>query len=421
MSLRLKLANWIAGDSVALIQTPESEGAPRADGRQITLSQLSSWQDLLSGDYGSRRSVSAERAMQHSAVYACNRIISGTIAQLPMRVYHDSKGGVAQEDSTHPLARMLRLQPNPHMSASMFWRSVITSAVLRGNGYAWIERNRAGRVLALWPLLPGRCEPYLVSGVNEIAYAVEVSAGKRVALLSDDVIHIPGSLEWDGLRAKSPLSAAAAAVGIGLDADDFAATHLKNDATPPGVLEYPSKVSPELAELIRGQWQNAGTGASRGKVRVVSEGGVFKPVSLSPEDAQLLETRRFQIEDIARIYGVPPHMIGAVDKTTSWGSGVEQQSIGFVQYTLGMHIKAIEQELELKLFPDSPYFAQVDVRGLLRGDAKTRNDAYKAAIGGSSGPGWMTANEIRRLEDLPPIEDGDKLTQWTQAQGKAAA
>lgn len=381
------------------------------------LSSIENWGDVL-GQLEAL-AIGPSRAMKHSAVFACVRLIAGTIAALPFKVYEDGDEAPMRR-ADHPLQKFLTQRPNPQMSATMFWRIMLSLALLTGNGYAWIERKRSGAVIAIWPLAQGCCKPIVLSS-GLIAYEVTLTDGTRLKCLQDDILHLPGSCEWIGGQAASPLSSVGASISVGLEADRYAATFFKNDATPPGYLSFEKVVGAELAKRIKEDWYEKTGGANRFRIPVLSEGGTFKQLQLNAEDAQLLETRRFAVEDIARIFGVPPHMIGAVDKTTSWGTGIEQQSIGFVQYTLQPHLTAIEQELKEKLFSGSRYFVEVDVRALMRGDFKTRNEGYRQALGGSGGPGYMTPNEVRALENLPKIDGGDTLATWEQKSASAAA
>lgn len=383
--------------------------APRADidPPVITSRQLESWGDLIGEGYSAGAHVSADRAMRHSAVFACVRILAGAISTLPLKVYRESKG-TPTHDRKHPLSPLLRLRPNSRMSAAMFWRATASEAILNGNGYAWIERNRNGQALALWPTPQERVTPRLTSG-RQIIYVVTLDGGAQIAIPAEDMLHFPGSTQWDGLRAVSPLRAAASAIGLGLEADDFARRFFENNATPGGYLSYEKALKPETVEQLRTYWNERFSGAKRGSIAVLSDGGEFKPIALNMEDAQLLETRRFQIEDIARIFGVPPHMIGALDKSTSWGSGIEQQAIGFITYSLQTHLTAFEQEIEAKLFDGDKAWAEFDVRGLMRGDFVARTNGYKSALGGPGAQGFMTVNEVRALENLPPVDGGDKV------------
>lgn len=380
----------------------------------VPLSSITSWDEFIGNS--ATRGLSADRAMRHGAVYACVRVIGGTLAQLPFKTYRAKRDGTTVEARNHPAAKLLRVRPNPRMSAVMFWRTVLSQALLPGNGYAWIERSRNGVPLALWPLPKSRVSAMLsTSGATKgrIIYALTLDDSAQITVDMDDMLHIPGSMEWNGLEAKSPLQAAASAVNVGLEANEYAQRYFENDATPPTYLAYKNKVTAQLANSIREEWGRKGAGENRHKIRVVSEGGEVHQLEISAEDAQLLESRKFAAEDIARIFGVPPHMIGAVEKTTSWGTGIEQQAIGFVTFTLGMHIAAIEQELEAKIFRDDGHHCEIDVRGLMRGDFKTRNEGYRQALGGSGGPGYMTPNEVRKLENLAPKKGADELQKFT--------
>lgn len=391
---------------------PASPDIP--DAENVALSSMGEgWGDLFGSGYMGSTHVSPDRAMRHTAFYACVRLIAGTISSLPLKIYESTPDDSSKE-AKHPLGRLLSLRPNPRQSARLFWSSLLALALGRGNGYAWIERTGAGRPVAIWPLLPGTCFPRGLSDFD-IAYDITLLDGTRLTVTSDDIIHIPGSPEWNGLEAVSPLRAAAGAINIALAADEYAGKYFENDATPPGYLSYPGKTAPGLVDRVKEHWIARTTGVNRHSMPVLTEGGEFKQLALNAEDSQLLESRRFAVEDIARIFGVPPHMVGAVDKSTSWGSGIEQQSIGFVQFTLQPHLTAIEQEIAYKLFYGSNYYAEFSVQGLMRGDFKTRNEGYRLALGGSSGPGYLTPNEVRKYENKPPISGGDTLSTWTQA------
>lgn len=383
----------------------------------VTTRQMESWSDLFGPGYSASAHVTADRAMRHSAVFACVRVLAGAISTLPLKVYRQKKG-TPTHDRTHKLSPLLRLRPNPRMSAAMFWRAITAEAVLNGNGYAWIERSRNGDPLALWPTPHGRVSPRLLQD-RSVAYVVTLDGGAQIAVPADDMLHLPGSTQWDGLRALSPLRAAATSIGLGLEADDFALRFFENSAVPGGYLTYEKTLKPETVEQLRTYWNERFSGAKRGSLAILTDGGEFKPLSLNMEDAQLLETRRFQTEDIARIFGVPPHMIGALDKTTSWGSGIEQQAIGFITYSLQPHLTAFEQEIEAKLFDNDGAWAEFDVRGLMRGDFVARTNGYKAALGGPGAQGFMTVNEVRALENLAPVDGGDEVIMSARA-GEAA-
>jgi len=261
-----------------------------------------------------------------------------------------------------------------------------------------------------------------------LLYKLWSEDGKPV--LSDvDMIHVPG-VGFDGLRGMSPIKfAAKQAVGLAMAAEEHSARFFGNGARPDFVLEMEGgfseiggagrkhNLNEDQIEMIRSQFSEWHEGARNAYRPAILAGGLtLKPLTFNSEDSQLLETRGFQVRDIARIYGVPPHMIGETEKVSSWGSGVENMGIGFVKYTLQRHLTKIEQELNLKLFGSAaPLFVEFNVEGLLRGDSKTRAEFYGRALGGSAGPAWMTPNEVRRLENLPPVTGGDTLTDWTKA------
>lgn len=399
--------------------TPPATSSARNEG--VPLSSIQSWEQLLGDQWSGAGGVSPDAAMRFGAFYACVRIIGGTLSQLPWKTYKTEKakaGTYTVEAADHRLSPLLRVRPNSRMSAAMFWRMIFSQALSRGNGYAWIERRRSGDVIALWPIPKARCSPRLATEgplKGRIVYTITLDDGSQVVADMDDVLHIPGSMEWNGYEAKSPLGAYASSVGIGIEANEFAKRYLQNDATPPVTLQTTKVIDQQKADEIRNLWQGLGTGAKRGGVRILAEGMTADNLDINADDAQLLETRKFSALEIAMIFGVPPHMIGAIDKQTSWGSGVEQQSIGFVTYTLGMHISAAEQEIAHKLFRSDGHHVECDVRALLRGDTKSRNEAHRMALGGSAGPGYKTKNEVRQNENLPPDPDpeSDKLQGFT--------
>lgn len=409
---------WLWGGGAQPTAAKPQE-APRAEG--VPLSSLQSWDQIWNGVAGGAF-LSADRAMRLGAVYACVRVIAGTTSSLPFKTFRDVeveigpkkeiKRTIPVEAPDHPAAKLLRLRPNPRMSAVMFWRFVISQMLLRGNGYVWIERKRSGRIVALWPIPKERVQPVLSKTSGRLIYNITLDTGEYlVGIDQDDMLHIPGSLEWNGLEAKSPLQSYASSVNIGLEANEYAEQFLKNDATPPIAILYPAekKLDAKKVEAIKALWQTAGTGDNRGKVRILADGAKVEQLTITAEEAQLLETRKLSREEIAMIVGVPPHMIVAIDKQTSFGTGVEQQSINFVTYTLGMHIAAIVQECEAKIFRDDGHRVSVNVNALMRGDFKTRTEGYAKSLGAPGAKGWSFPNETRAIEGLPPVEGGDEL------------
>ena len=364
--------------------------------------------------------VTHQTAMQVAAVFACVSLISGAIASLPVNVYRLQEDDSRILDERHPLNLKLSLEPSPMLSALVFWQTLVCDMLLDGNAYAVIDRDLNGRVRRLVYVDPKRVEPRLVDG--ELTYIIAVSPDSEqlpratkddiafVGYYPSDVLHFPG-IGWNGRRGLSVISSAARnSVGNALSADRFCSKYFSQGIIAPGYLQFPQKLTQDQWEMIRDYWlKNIAGYENLHLPPIVTEGGEFKNLNMKADDVQLLQTRKFQVLDIARIFGVPPHMIGAQETTTSWGTGVEQQSIGFVRYTLRPHLTRMEQELNRKLFRSHRHFCEFNVDGLLRGDVKARNEANQIALGGNQQPGWKTINEIRHADGLPPIDGGDTL------------
>lgn len=353
--------------------------------------------------------VTVESAKRSAAVYSCVRLIAGAVALLPIPVYERTADG-GRKPIEHPLWWMLNESPYPTLTACSFWEWMLASSLLRGDGIAQILRDRNGTPTGFMPI-PRQC------------VEVEERDGRLVYFVSDglttyglfdhDVLHFPG-FGFDGCKGESVIRyAAKQAVGTALAADDYAGEFFANGASPSIALSYPQGVAPTEAQQnhLRDQFTERYTGkGNRHRPLLLVNGGSVEAISLSAEDAQLLETRKFQVIEIARAFGVPPHMIGETSASTSWGSGIEQMSIGFVRYTLGPHLRRIEQELNRKLWPRSPkYFVEFNRDGLLAGDSKTESEVISKSLGGPGAQGWRTVNEARRLKNLPPVPGGDAL------------
>lgn len=355
-------------------------------------------------DAGSMPPVQPQRAIQTSAVYACVRILAETIATLPLHLYRTGADGKVEKADSQPEYALLHDEPNGYQSSYTWREQAMFQAALWGNAYSEIQRDqRTGRVIGLYPLPAWEVQPDLVitNGLPRKVYRV---AGE---VLEDcDVLHIaaPG---WNGVAGISPIALHRASVTMTLNAEEFGANFFKNGTRLSGVLEHPGKVSAEAAARLRESWQQVYAGkANAGKVAVLEEGMKFSATTMPLADAQYLETRRFQVSDIARIFRIPPHMIGDLDRATF--SNIEQQGIEFVQNTMRPWIARWEQEINRKLFAHSSllkgrYFGRFNVAALLRGDLSSRFSAY--AIGRQWG--WLSANDVRELEDLNPIEGGD--------------
>lgn len=348
------------------------------------------------------------------AVYAAVSLIAGAIASLPLPIYQRTPAGRDRVDvQSNTMAAnlwwLLNEQPHRRLSAAVFWEYLVASLLLHGDAFARIER-RGSDVAGMIPVHPQCVQVKEDADRQGLVYVVE---GEPTAIPQDDMLHIPG-IGFDGLRGLSPLrSAAKSAVGIALAADEYQARFFGNGARPDFALTSPGKLDEAQIAILRDTWQQRFGGAAKSHLPAILTGGLdVKPLNLSHEDMQIIATRQFQVVDIARIFGVPPHMIGETENTSSWGAGIEAMGIGFVRYTLQRHLVKIEQEINRKVFKRSlRWFAEFDVNGLERGDYKSRNEGYRTALGRAGEQGWMTANEIRRRENLPPIEGGDALNQ----------
>ena len=364
------------------------------------------------GGSTSGKPVNERSAMQMTAVYSCVRILAEAVAGLPLHLYRYTDSGGKEKAIDHPLYLLLHDEPNPEMSSFVFRETLMTHLLLWGNAYAQIIRNGKGEVLALYPLMPNKMTVdrdengelyYTYQRANEEAHTME---GSSVVLKPSDVLHIPG-LGFDGLVGYSPIAMAKNAIGMAIACEEFGAKFFANGAAPSGVLEHPGTIKDPAR--VRDAWQSQfGGSANTGKVAVLEEGMKYTPISISPEQAQFLETRKFQINEIARIFRVPPHMVGDLEKSSF--SNIEQQSLEFVKYTLDPWIIRWEQSMMrilLSFDEKKEYFIKFNLEGLLRGDYQSRMNGYSIARQN----GWMSANDIRELENLDriPAEQGGDL------------
>ena len=364
------------------------------------------------GGSSSGKIVTERSALQMTAVYSCIRILSEAIAQLPLHLYQYNDKGGKEKAIKNTLYFLLHDEPNPEMSSFVFRETLMTHLLLWGNAYAQIIRNGKGEVVALYPLMPNKMTVNRDENGNIYyqynRYQDEAKTGDlgTVTLSSRDVLHIPG-LGFDGLVGYSPIAMAKNAIGLAMATEEYGAKFFANGAAPSGVLEHPGTIKDP--NKLRENWNSTfGGSGNSGKVAVLEEGMKYTPISISPEQAQFLETRKFQINEIARIFRVPPHMVGDLEKYSF--SNIEQHSLEFVKYTLDPWVTRWEQSLSRALLSKEEkktYFFKFNVDGLLRGDYQSRMQGY--AIGRQNG--WMSANDIRELENLDRIseEDGGDL------------
>jgi HK97 family phage portal protein len=348
--------------------------------------------------------VTESTALNVAAVMTCVSLISRTVGTLPVKVFERLEGKGKQRADFHPLNRVL-LAPNPWQTWSEFAAMVQTHALLRGNGYAYVNRAEIkGRqqVVEIVPLHPDRIKVEQ-SPSYSVRYTLTTFDGKQVPLAADEVFHLKG-LSTNGYEGRAPLQDARDVFGVAIATQNHAANFWKRDATPSVVLKHPLELSEPAKERIAASWEATYAGQDARKVAVLEEGMEMQQLSITAQDAQFLETRKFQRSEIAGWFHVPPHMIGDTEKSTSWGTGIEQQQIGFLTFTVRPWLVAWEQRLNRDLItaPDR-FFVEFNVDGLLRGDIGSRYTAYQKGVQG----GWLSPNDVRAFENMNPVEGGD--------------
>lgn len=366
-------------------------------------------------------SVTPTTAMRVSTVFACTRIISSGVASLPLHIYERTADGRKRVD--HPLWWLLNEKPSSRYVAAAMWESEVASTLLRGDGFVFIGRDGLGAIKELIPL-PAECVEVVRDNSTRAGFLKYfVNDVKRYGVDSSDMLHFPG-FGFDGERGMSVIRYAANnAAGNALAMDEYSGSFFAGGAHPSTILETAKKMSPEQIENLQKQFAAKYSGGDnlRKLPLVLTDGLTQKAISVSSEDSQLLDARKFQVIDIARAFGVPPHMIGETSASTSWGSGIESMSRGFVTYTLNPHLIRIEQELNAKLWPNrAKYFVEFNREAALEGDSKAQAEYFTKALGGpGAGPGWMTVDEVRRVKNLPP--QGGKSEQLFRPEDKEPA
>jgi HK97 family phage portal protein len=388
---------------------PQAGGAvspgPGTNLRDLTLANAGVLIDV-NGELATRAGVTVtiDRAMQLSAVSACVRLLSESIASLPLNVYRRLDGGRRERVTSLPECRLLHDEPNQLMT-SFTWRETSSAHLLLwGNAYSIILRPDGATPTALLPIMPQYVH-VLKQANGELAYHVHGHGLNRLVNQAD-VLHVPG-LAYDGLLGMSPIKYAAQSIGLALAAESYGAGFFGNSSIPSGFITTTSKLTTEQARALGQAWSaNYGGQKSQGTA-VLDNGAKFERITMPPEEAQFIETRKFQLADIARWYRVPPHMIGDLERATF--ANIEHQGLQFVTHTLRPWLVRFEQEITRKLFPSrsdgtpSDLYVEFNVDGLLRGDLKSRYDAY--AVGRQWG--WLSTNDIRTRENLEPVPDGD--------------
>ena len=319
------------------------------------------------GTSTSGKSVNPRNAVQVSAVYACVRVIAETIASLPIGVYEETDNG-SRKATEHPLYRILHDEPNSEMTSFVMRESMLSHLLLWGNSYSQIIRSGKNKIVSLYPLLPDRMEVDR-DKAGRLTYTYTTTEGQPILLRPEDVLHIPG-LGFDGIMGYSPIALEKNAIGLGIAAEEYGSKFFQNGARPSGVLTHPNTIKDP--KRLRESWNAAYGGSSNGsKVAILEESMTFTPISLPNNEAQFLETRKFQVEEICRIFRVPPHLIGDMNRA-------------------------------LFVFSEKGHFyVQFNIDGLMRGDYKSRMEGYALGINN----GFLSPNDVRRLENMNPIPD----------------
>lgn len=366
------------------------------------------WVETMGGyDTAAGRSVTPESSLQVIAVFACVRILAETVASLPLPVYRRLPNGGKARAPQHYLYSILHDLPNPEMTSFELRETLMGHLCTWGNAYAEIEIDRAGRVVALWPLRPDRMTVKRESGKLVYRYRLnraDEQGRLEVPLQSWQVLHVRG-LGFNGIVGYSPIAMARQAVGLAQATEEFGARFFGNGARPGMVLEHPGKLSQEAHNRLRDSWEERHQGLEKShRVAILEEGLKAHEIGLPPEDAQFLQTRKYQTIEIARLYRVPPHMLADLERATF--SNIEHQSLDFVIHTARPWLVRWEQAIQRDLLTAAErehFFAEFLVDGLLRGDIQSRYQAY--SVGRQNG--WLSANDVRELENMNPIAGGD--------------
>jgi len=351
-----------------------------------------------------------------SAITGCVNLIAGAVQAMPGHIYRESPDGERQQEPAGPLWYILNEEFHPRWSAASAWDFVMRSRLLHGDAYIAIRRDGRGNITTLEPIHPRRVYPMIMDHGNTIWYRVAPNPlfprpgdGEWELIYSEDMLHVTGP-GFNGVRSPSPLRYSLRMVGAVTQAtQDYSARFFANSARPDYALTTPGNLDPATIEALRGMLADRHAQENAHRPMVLSGGLDIKTITMPTEDVQLLETRRFQIEEIARVYGVPPFMIGHTEKTTSWGSGVEQMGTGFLRYCLRTHLDAIQTEFNRKLFKRAGRFFAFDPSDLTKADTKELYESLRIALGRAGEPGFMTPNEVRRVINRNHVPGGDAL------------
>lgn len=367
----------------------------------IPLSSPEAWRWVSGGSVSdSGELVDDATALSIATVFASVRVLSESVASLPLRLYRKTPQGRI-EAIDHPLHYLLSVAPNDETTAFTLWEVVVKSLALTGNAYVEIERDGAGNPTGLWPLNPRQTRPIRLSS-GRLAYETSdgtPSSDQRRTILSQNLLHVPLFPSFDGITGLSPLDLARQTLGEAISVQKLGARFFRNFSTPSVAIELAEQVDSKTKDLMRDQWEQLQSGSNSHRVAILDQGATVKPISISPEQAQFLETRRFTREQVAALYRVPVHMVGDNQKLSN--ASAEQLNLSFIVDSLRPYLSRIEAEIVRKLLKPQPgqpaeFMAQFDVSERLRGDTAAATTYYRTAIQF----GWMNPNEVRRVEGM---------------------
>lgn len=362
--------------------------------------------------FASENAVTPETSMNVAAVYGCVRILSESVAMLPFGLFREDGSGARTLEKSHSVHKILSRGPNEYQTAFDFKKQIVQCVALKGNYYAKIERSQFNdkSVISLVPLAP---DLVTIDKSDKRGIRYEYRPGgtsEPQVFARKDIFHVRGTrTAADGITGLSVISSAARAIGVALSADKFSEALFRNGVMPSGVLKHPTKLTTEIIERLRTQFAGQYSGSENAfKPIILEEGMGWEQLSINPEEAQFIENKKFGRSDVAMFFGIPPHMLGDVDKTTSWGSGIEQQGIGFVTYTLLPWLQNICECISRDLLTGDKELDLIpvfDTQPLTKADFHTRQQGYKIMYDAKA----LTPNEWRQREGLNPIQGGDEF------------
>lgn len=349
--------------------------------------------------------INVDRALQIATVYTCVNILASSIASLPLITYRRLPGGGKEEATDHPLYNLLKYTPNDWQTKFTFCQQMVAHAALRGNFYSAIQYNQRGEVVGLEPLIPQRMQVEKLPN-GQLRFTYTDDDGRQVRYLQGELLRFH-TLTDNGYTGLSVIGQARRTMSLASNTEEYGDAYFSNGARPGGILTSDGPMDTETRNANKESWERAHRGAKNAHKVAVLSSMKFQPITITNEDSQFLETRRFTKEEICGLFGIPPHL--AADLSRATFSNIEHQDIGFYKHTIRHWVTNIEQSIKRDLIIEDDIFAEFKVDALLRGDSESRANYYSAALGSGGSPAWMTPNEIRALENLNPINGGDAL------------